>query len=356
MSTGSMWEPSIDSQQPPAIGQSAEPEVKVDFGELESPAQSATPEAAPADDEDFDIVMPSAEELEKADAVPAIDPNAKDYSAVDGKITNKDIQKRIAQLTAREKIALAQAEKFQRVADAAIRAGDAMAARIKALAGDSHTTTRAAVSLAAEKNKTDMESAERALERARATDDQKAEIEAIKRITKAAQDQSIVEQLSVGDRPPDFDEVAQFANLQEQIRQMPPPIPPPPEAFLDWAEQNKWYFDPKNKQSALLANELSERIAAAGIPSDHPEHYRRLSAYLTAGGDIPAAGEQQRQQQSPPVAPPARQSVSPVAPVGNRGTAPRRTVTPTKEEIEFSRQWDIPIKSLYKSRKELGIK
>lgn len=342
------WTPVADE---PVVEQAPVETVESFFGDTAAPATTG------AEDDDFDIVMPTEEDLAVSAAQPKLNPNAEDHSAIDDKVTNPKIQKRIAALIAHNKLKDADIERHKRIADAAIRAGQALADRIKSVAGDSHTTTRAAVNLATEKNKTDLESAQQAIRQARAEGDTEKELAALARFNRASQDTAIVEQLSVGDAPPEYSEVAQFANLQEQIRQLPPQTPPPPEAFLDWLQANPRYLDPSQKAWAMRANALSESLAMGeGIPPDHPEHYRRLSVMLGATDQaLGDPNQQQRPNQRPAAtAPtPVRQSVTTVAPVGNRGSAPRRTITPTAEDIHFSREWDIDVKSLYKKRAEL---
>lgn len=335
----------------------------------EAPAAAAV--EAVGDGKDYEIV------IEDSPEPVVIDPKAPTYEHVDKQITNKDIQKRIARLAVEKKAALSEAEKYKRMLDAALQVGDALSARMKAMATDTHTTTRAAVSIAAEKNKADIASAENELIQAQADGDAKRIAEATKRLSKATYESAMVEQIAVPEQPQDdFEEIErhqQFRQFAQQMAQQPvQAMLPPPEHFMSWLQENSsWYIADPNKlasanplhvQSTLLANQISSMLVGEGLDVDTPEHFAELNRRLSASAPKIFGSGQQRQQPveyqpQAPTAPPVRASVAPVAPVGNRAPAtPRRTEKFTKEQEEFAKRWDMTLDDLVEQRNGVVIK
>lgn len=336
----------------------AEPEAPAAAPESE---ETAEPQVQASDDDDFDVVV----ELAKTPEVAPLDPHAKDYSHVDGKITNKDIQLRIKQLTYQSKLNDQRRADAERLANAALATLNALAGKAQALSGEHHNTARAAVTIDKEKTTTDIASAKKEYADAMANGDNEKAAIAQEKLARAVQESSLVDTIQVPDNPQEIAELRQVQQIQQyaqqyaQQAQQQPAVDPT--AFQSWLTRNQWYTDPKNQQFSGLANALSSTIESEGYPVDSPEHFAQLDARLRqaapkAFGVSQPAQQQQQQRSVAPVAATPVNRHQPVAPVGTR-TAPttRRTVTATPEELKFAKEFGLDIKSIIRGRGGVSV-
>ena len=99
-----------------------------------------------------------------------------------------------------------------------------------------------------------------------------------------------------------------------------PPLPPPPQAAIDWVNRNPWFMEPQHEAARQRVQEISRRLRDQQIPDTDPRHYDMIDRELAGGPDqgSPPAG-------AAPQAPPKARGRGYSPPPVNSGEGQGRT-------------------------------